>query len=50
MWSDFSAWLLAAGMAIGVVAALVGLVVLIANRHVRRARPVWPAVVAASAC
>jgi uncharacterized membrane protein len=34
MWADFSAWLLAAGMFFGVLAALAGLVGLVANRRV----------------
>ena len=45
MWADFSAWLLAAGMAGGVVAAVAGLVSLVANRRARTQRPVWPIVV-----
>jgi uncharacterized membrane protein len=38
MWADFSDWLLAAGMTMGVLAAIVGTVNLIANRRTR-ARP-----------
>ena len=45
MWADFSAWLLAAAEAGGVAAALVGLVILIANRRLPRTRPIWPVVV-----
>lgn len=45
MWADFSAWLLAVAEAGGVAAALVGLVVLIANRRLPRTRPIWPVVV-----
>ena len=45
MWADFSAWLLAAGEAGGVAAALVGLIILIANRRLPRTRPIWPVVV-----
>ncbi len=44
MWADFSAWLLAAGMAGGVVAALAGLLSLLADRGGRRPRSVWPIV------
>ncbi len=44
MWADFSAWLLAAGMACGVVAAVAGLVSLAVNRHGRTQRSVWPVV------
>jgi len=45
MWADFSAWLLAVGMAGGVVAAIAGLVSLVANRRGRTQRSVWPIVV-----
>lgn len=45
MWADFSAWLLAVGMAGGVVAAIAGLVGLVANRRGRTRRSVWPIVV-----
>ena len=42
MWADFSAWLLAVGLAGGVVAAVAGLVSLVANRRGRSSRrPVW---------
>lgn len=33
MWADFSAWLLAAGMFMGVLAAIVGLVDIVAHRR-----------------
>ena len=42
MWANFSAWLLAVGMAMGVLAALAGLWDFIGNRRVRAQRPVWP--------
>jgi uncharacterized membrane protein len=42
MWANFSAWLLAVGMAMGVLAALAGLVDFIGNRRVRAQRPAWP--------
>ncbi len=42
MWSNFSDWLLAVGMALGVIGFIVALVNMIANRHVRAARPTWP--------
>ncbi len=45
MWADFSAWLLAVGMAGGVVAAIAGLVSLVADRRGRTQRFVWPIVV-----
>ena len=41
MWADFSAWLLAAGMAGGVVAAIAGLLSLLADRRGHRPRSVW---------
>ena len=44
MWADFSAWLLAGGEAGGVAAAVVGFVILIANRRLPRTRPIWPVV------
>lgn len=45
MWADFSAWLLAVGMAGGVVAAIAGLVSLAAGRRGRGQRFPWPIVV-----
>lgn len=45
MWADFSAWLLAVGEAGGVAAALVGVIILIANRRLPRMQPIWPVVV-----
>ena len=45
IWADFSAWLLAAGMAFGVLAAIVGAVGLVANRGTTRPRAVWPVAV-----
>ncbi len=42
MWADFSAWLLAAGLAGGVVAAIAGLVSLLANRRAGPQRSAWP--------
>lgn len=42
MWADFSDWMLAAGMALGVLAAIVGLIDLIAHRRTRTWRRVWP--------
>lgn len=41
MWVDFSDWLLAVGMAGGVVAAVAGLLSLIANRRRRTQRLNW---------
>ena len=45
MWADFSAWLLAVGEAGGFAAALIGLIILVANRRLPRARSIWPVVV-----
>ena len=42
LWVDFSAWLLAAGLAFGVLAAIIGLIDLATNRRVPRLRPAWP--------
>ena len=41
MWTNFSAWLLAVGMAAGVMAAIVGLIVWIAGRLGRTPRSAW---------
>ena len=45
MWADFSDWLLAVGMAGGVVAAIAGVIDLIANRRREGSRLGWPVVV-----
>ena len=42
MWADFSAWLLAVGMILGVLAAIAGLVALVRGRRLGVRRPVWP--------
>ena len=42
MWTDFSSWLLAAGMAGGVAATVAGLVGWIASRRSRAQRSGWP--------
>lgn len=39
MWADFADWLLAASMLMGVLAAIIGLGVLIADRRLPRSRP-----------
>ncbi len=41
MWTDFSSWLLAAGMAGGVVAAVAGFVSWLTHRRDRAQRPAW---------
>lgn len=45
MWADFSAWLLAAGIFVGVLAAIAGLVGIMANRRAPEQRPGWPLVI-----
>jgi len=42
MWADFSAWLLFAGMVVGVLAVLAALVDLFTGRLSAASRPVWP--------
>lgn len=41
MWSDFSAWLLVAGLVSGGLAALAGLVDFLANRAIRSRSAAW---------
>jgi uncharacterized membrane protein len=41
MWADFSAWLLAAGLAIGVLAAIAGIIDFVSNREIRKLTPAW---------
>lgn len=45
IWADFSDWLLAAGIIMGVFAAIAGLVALIANRRAPVQPRVWPTVI-----
>jgi uncharacterized membrane protein len=42
MWADFSAWPLAAGLVMGVLAAIAGLIDFLGNRVVRAQPPAWP--------
>lgn len=42
MWSDFSSWLIAAGLLMGGLAALAGLIDFISNRAIRTQSPAWP--------
>ena len=42
MWADFSAWLLAIGMFFGILAGVMGIVSVIANRRIRSPRQAWP--------
>ena len=41
-WANFSAWLLAAGMVMGVLAAIAGLIDFLTHRGIRDQRPAWP--------
>jgi uncharacterized membrane protein len=41
IWADFSDWLLAAGIAIGGIAALIGAVALLVDRAARTLRSAW---------
>lgn len=41
MWADFSAWLLAAGLVMGVLAALAGLIDFLGNREIRKIPEAW---------
>jgi uncharacterized membrane protein len=41
MWADFSAWLLAVGMLMGVLAAIAGFLDVVANRRARSLRRVF---------
>lgn len=45
MWADFSAWLLAAAMAAGVLAAFAAVVFMVVHRRAPSARPGWPAAI-----
>lgn len=45
MWSNFSAWLITAGLIFGVLAALAGLVDFASKRAIRAQRPAWPHVI-----
>ncbi|NTH49334.1 DUF2231 domain-containing protein [Agrobacterium rhizogenes] len=45
MWANFSAWLLAAGLLLGVLAAIAGLIDFLSNRLVRAQWPAWPHVI-----
>lgn len=41
MWANFSAWLIAAGLLIGAIAALIGLIDFVGSRGVRSQRSAW---------
>lgn len=42
MWANFSVWLITAGLVMGVLAAVVGIVDYVVSRNVRTRRPAWP--------
>ena len=42
MWADFSAWLVSAGVIVGYVAAIIGLIELMSRRVLRPGGSVWP--------
>src|SRR3954451_10430650 len=41
MWANFSAWLLFAGLLVGVLAAIAGLIDFLSNRLIRALAPAW---------
>ena len=41
MWTNFSAWLLAVGLAMGVLAAIAGLIDFASNERIREQGPAW---------
>lgn len=41
-WSDFSAWLVTAGVILGLLAAIAGLIDFFGNRLIRAQTPAWP--------
>ncbi|CDN53018.1 Succinate dehydrogenase cytochrome b subunit family protein [Neorhizobium galegae bv. officinalis bv. officinalis str. HAMBI 1141] len=45
MWANFSAWLISAGVVLGLIAAIAGLVDFIGDRAIRSQRPAWPHVI-----
>jgi uncharacterized membrane protein len=42
MWANFSVWLISVGIAMGVVAAIVGIIDYIVSKRIRTRRPAWP--------
>ena len=42
MWADFSAWLISAGLVLGVLAAIAGMIDFFASRRLRAQGPAWP--------
>jgi uncharacterized membrane protein len=45
IWADFSAWLISAGVVLGLIVAIVALIDALTGRFVRVGRPAWPYVV-----
>lgn len=45
MWADFAAWLVTAGVIMGLLAAVVGAIDFFSNRLVRAQAPAWPHVI-----
>ncbi len=45
MWSNFSSWLVSAGVVLGIIAAIAGLVDFIGDRNIRKQAPAWPHVI-----
>lgn len=41
-WETFSAWLITAGLAAGILAALAGVIDFLGNRRIRALTPAWP--------
>ncbi len=42
MWADFSAWLISAGVILGIIVAVLFLIDLLTGRFAARAAPTWP--------
>lgn len=42
MWSDFSSWLVTAGVIVGLLAAIAGAIDFLTNPMIRAQRPAWP--------
>jgi uncharacterized membrane protein len=42
MWADFSAWLVSAGVVLGLLAAIAGLIDFLSSRSIWERGPAWP--------
>ncbi|RWX77251.1 DUF2231 domain-containing protein [Neorhizobium lilium] len=42
MWANFSSWLVSAGVVLGILAAIAGLIDFIGDRRIRSTPPAWP--------